>query len=347
MKTLINFFLFFSLFSFISCKDKYVITLLESTETLKLEKIFSIQEKKCLNMYVIDSLLLFQTLNNDSIFLIYDKKNMNLIREFGQKGNGPKDFFMPTAYNSNPIKMGDNYLFYDLILQKKIFVDIGKITLGENESNCIIYEPLDKNILGYQEMTISKDNKIAGVSAGSLFSIYDQEQNMFNKIDYYPKLKIKDEIKRTVYMGLLAGNQINEVITFAHRFFDVILFYNTDGKLIREYFFSELEIPYIQPGFTGPSRDAKMYAIQTYQTPEFYYVSRANQPYTNIISDDEVFSTQILKFDWSGNLIKVYECKERFTRYCVDEKTGFFYFMRNNPKDEEFEVEVYRAMMEK
>ena len=136
------------------------------------------------------------------------------------------------------------------------------------------------------------------------------------------------------YTGVLCANPQKDVIVFASNYFDQILFFNIDGKIIKEHYFSTIKKPLLSTTFSGVSSESPIYFSKIYGTPEHCYALRVNRPITDIKEDKASIPMQLLSFDWDGNLVAVYEYKSYSKVFCVDESTNTLYGVFNNEENE-------------
>lgn len=339
---------FFSLICIIhsSCSDKKYYPVTEIIPTKQVEKVnesIQIVEGCYSDCFILDSLLILIANCDSNYFHVYDKRTLSLILKFGIKGEGPNDFSRPTVYNSTLTKLEQNGIisFYDIHLGYNKDVNFGEILQGKSLTNNILAQPMSKDLLPCYEINFISKDKIVMRSVDEekgLFMFYNPLKEEKKWVKHHPKMK-GAEGKRHVYYGLVHSNPSKKSIVYSSRYFDEILFFDLEGNLNKEYYFSEMKLPPMSDKFSGVSNEATIYSARIYSTLEHCYILRANQPFNKLINDP-ILPVHMLKLDWSGNMVDIIQLSTFPYLYCVDEETGILYLINRNNKEDEFYSEI-------
>jgi len=318
----------------ISCSTKEITPLVLSEELLVNNKV-SVRNG-CFNTALIyDSLLILIAECDSNYFHIYNKNTLNFIWKFGKKGRGPVDFNFPFPYTNTNLNE-EKYIFYDLNIPKESFINFNKVVTGHSLSDCISTKVIDVNLFSCNELNFIENNRVIGQDldkSEGLFFIYDTKLKKKEWINYIPKFKIKSKYRNSVYTGSLCSD--GETIVFSPRHFDLVLFFNSQGNLFKEYNFSKIKKPILSKQFSGVDYNSLLYTHSIYGTKEYCYILRINKSITDL-SDNRNYPTQILKFDWNGNLINANIIKSLPSSFCVDESSSTLYCIFIEDQTSEF-----------
>ncbi|MDD2381007.1 MAG: hypothetical protein WCY58_11310 [Mariniphaga sp.] len=309
----------------ISCTKKEV-TRLPINNKLTYNNFISIKNYCYSSSFIYDSLLIFIAECDSNLFHVYNKNSLKLITKFGTIGRGPYDFNFPFPFNSNTsssIKKQD-YYFFDLNLPRIISINFEKASNGYSLDECISSKTIDKQLFSSNELNIVNDNVIGQRlnSSDGLFFIYSHQSKGEKWIDYIPKLRFNKKYIGDVYSGTLCSNEKN--IIYGSRYFDEILFFDSDGKLIKEYYFSEISKPILSKQYSGVAHEAKLYIVDIYGTSDYCYVLRSGISMIKL-KDSLNYPTLVLKFNWNSTLISVMEIETLPQCMCVDEEAKIMY----------------------
>ncbi len=316
-----------SVFLVISCKQNEI-TKLENSKTLKYENSICISDFCFNTSFITDSFVIFIAECDSNYFHIYNKNNLRFFKKFGTKGKAPYEFNFPFPFQTNTTSKKSNMLFdfYDLNLAQIKEIDFDRICNGDNISKCITSKLMDNNLLISNELCYLEDNKIAGQDLGyseGLFFIYDDSLRNKSWVNYNPTFKLQKRYRQLVYSGSLCSN--SETIIYASRNFDEVLFYKTDGSLIREYYFSEIEKPILSKNFSGVDYDSPLYFLSLYGTKSWCYVLRIGKSISKLKEENMQSVANIIKFSWDGEIDNVYTLDAVPNSFCVDESSNILY----------------------
>ncbi len=325
MKNLIYVLLFFIATSCNSRNEE--ITKLETSKYLKVKESKIIPDGCFVEAFVYDSLLVLVSICDSTNFQVYNRYSLKLIRKFGEKGKSPFEFHTSLPYRSNStVNVNDSLLyFYDLNLVREQKINLGKIAAGFKPFESITSKSLDINLAFSNDLGFLEGNKVVGRGiddSKGLFFIYDQNSEMKKWVDYLPKIKMNNEYKLLSYYGYLWSN--SNRIVYAARYFDEVLFFDSDGHIIKEHYFSKVVKPILSKEFSGVSGESKLFAMKAYGTNDFCYILRVARP-GNDFQQNQNKPSQILVFDWKGNLVNVYQHSSYPTCFCVDKDSQTMY----------------------
>jgi hypothetical protein len=327
-------------------KENIEITPLIMTKEITGSLIQNITEGCYWESFILDSLLVLNSTCDTNIFHIYNKFDLRFLGKAGTKGQAPFEFESPYLYKTaTTTKEKNSMLFFDTNLGQNKNVDFKKILAGERIDNCVESEQIDRNLILCHELLVLDENRVAGTSMNEskgIYFIYNKKDKEKKWVDQHPKTKLDNKYHVDLYYATLGANPSKNTIVYASRHFDEILFFNTDGELKKEYYFSELIQPEISTQFTGISNDAPIYSLKMYCTNEHCYVLRVNQT-TYQLNDNTVLPIQILAFDWEGTLIDIYKLNFYPNTFCVDEETQTIYLIQPNQEESDFTVNIIKA----
>ncbi|MDR0745696.1 MAG: hypothetical protein LBF17_04290 [Mediterranea sp.] len=337
--------LLFSL-SLMSCsKQVEQISLVELSPIEKkdmYEKQIRMTESCYSDCFILDSMLILIANCDTNYFHVYNKQSLQLIKKFGIEGEAPHDFLRPIPYNTNYLENNGIRNFHDIRTGYNKEVNFNKIISGHNLADCILAKPVDQALLPCHEINFVNENKIImrSVDEGDgLFMSYDPKTGKKNWVDFYPEIDVEDKLKRYVYYGLVHANPQKNAVAFFYRYFDGVLFFDLNGKMKRNYFFSEIRKPAMSNKYVGVSNESTLYSVRVCSTPNYCFVMRVNQPFKSIQEDPKP-PVHILKFNWEGELLHVYEFSIFPYLFTVDEETETIYILNQSREAENPYVEI-------
>lgn len=293
-----------------------------------------------------DSLLVLISNCDSSFFSIYNKHSLKYIASFGKKGKGPFDFNFPFPFKTSSIQQSDNLgiNIYDLNKPDITTINFSSLINSENPKDAIKAVTIDKEIFSMNDLCQLSNHKIAGTNndnPSGLIFIFDQLNKTMQYLPYYPVYKdVEDRFKNDLYLGTLCSN--GRKIAFAYYYFDLISFYNSDGTLMIQHAYSNLVKPRLSKTFTGVEYDNRMYFTQSFATREFLFVLRVTQTWYDL-RDSNSYPSDILQFDWDGNLIDKYSLKYTPNCICFDEKENTLFCIETKyPIDGNVNIKKYK-----
>jgi len=332
----------------ISC-SKNEIHPLATTNDLEVIDTTVIKDGCYYTAFIYDSLLVLTSNCDDYIFHIYDKQTLKFIKKFGTKGRGPYEFNLPFPNRTNTTT--DNadsiFCFFDLNIPRLSSINFTDIVHNEEIPESMTTEDQDIDLFACDMLNKLSENKIVGHdvnigSADGMFFIYDRNTQKKKWIDYIPNYNIAPEYRWQAYYGEVYSN--TKIIIFAARYFDEVLFFDTDGKLIHEYYFSEILKPSLnKQDLIIDYKSSFLYTINIYGTKDYCYIIRVARPATDII-EARKSPVKLLIFNWKGDLANVCTIESIPVCFCVDEYTNVLYLIMNEDKTND-SVKIVRYHM--
>jgi hypothetical protein len=135
------------------------------------------------------------------------------------------------------------------------------------------------------------------------------------------------------FYGELKSN--SKEIFYATRYFDQVLFYDSSGKLLKEYYFSKLNKPILSRNFSGVDDESPIFFKNAYGTEDFCYFLRLGWKGTDLF-ERKYHPTNVLVFNWNGDLVKVHDLNSCPFLFCVDNDNTTLFGLFNNGTSEEF-----------
>jgi hypothetical protein len=228
---------------------------------------------------------------------------------------------------------------------------VDSLLFGENYTNCIFSELQPKELFDTHELSLLNDNIVGrGFTDYSkdLFFIYNIMDDKIKWIPYHPKFRFEERYNTLVYDGSLCVNDNKGVIVYASRYFDEVLFYNSDGKLLNGTYFSKIKKPELSKMYSGADYKTMLYFFSVYGTPSNCYVTRIAKPWDSLPKGNDLsIPTDILIFNWDGVLIDTYQYESLMSSFCIDEETGRSYCIINPEIPEDFSVYLTEISLKK
>jgi hypothetical protein len=312
----------------LSCTKKNEVTNITVTNQTKILKEVTISNKCFQNSFIYDSLLVLIADCDSYYFHVYNKLNLNYITKFGKKGRSPHEFFYPLPYitNTSHGANGSIFKFFDLNLKQEKIIDFSKYT-NSPDSKFITSRMMDKNLSSSIELNQLNNGCVAGKDidfSGGLFFIYDSISKNKKWVDFIPKLKIEEKYRVLAYYGLICSN--SNRIFYASRHFDEVLFFDNEGKLLKEYYFSEIKKPILSKNFSGVASESPVYSMRSFCSDKYCYIIKVNLRFDEL--KESLFRpVQVLQFNWEGNLVKTYILDSLPKCFCVDENENTMYLV--------------------
>lgn len=315
------------------------ITEYQPIRLLEPEKVVEVPNTGYTFSFIVDSLLIFSPLFDTLYFHVYHKDNLELLFKFGKEGRAHHEFTFPLPFNY--VEGSDNhsvYSVYDINLYQIKFIDFGAITKGTNISDAIIAELMPLELTSTHELnTLSNGNIIglpvpSGQKAEGLFFIFDLETRNKKWVTIPNRFAMEERFEQAVYRGKLYSN--SEYIFFASSYFDQVFFYNSQGELLKEWYFSEIKMPILADHLD---------AVDYHKSPDFFryifgnskscFIVRVGAPLEDWVEDD--MPLQLFEFDWNGDLKNVYEIHSEINALHVDQNNNTLYCLLRNIEDPE------------
>lgn len=292
-----------------------------------------------------DSLLVLISECDTNYFSVFDKKSLKLIAKFGNKGKGPYDFNFPFPFKTNSLEQDNmvSFDFYNLNMPIISKINFENVLRDKSSKNNIQTQLMNKELFGLDELCQLSDNSIAGIDHNNpygLFTFYNEMKESKIWISYAPLYKdIESRYYNSMYYGTLCSN--GEIIAYAYRYFDIVSFYDLDGKILKQSSYSRITKPALSKRFSGVEDSNIIYYTHSFGTKNNLLLLRVMQPW-NVLRDSNQHKSEILCFDWKGKLESVYSLFYVPECFCFDERENSIYCIeKNSPIDGTVNIKKY------
>lgn len=315
-------FVFLCLFSVVACNSAQQIIEIESLEVEKLtgEVIADIPSSCYKEAIIKDSLFVLYDECSDTLFRVYSLNSFSLLKTFGMQGRGPLEFMYPVLVNdtenSDKLQIHDmvHFRFYNVNLKNDTFPYVSYQLPRK------LIQTYNVNKVDSLYMATSATN----ASDSALFFIYNDNSQKNINIPYVPEFKLILDVhplldKRSIYSNNIRVSGEKNSIILAFKYFNLINFYDLNGRLKKSYSIKNL-IPPIDSREIDISEKTMVTFYQMYATPDFCYLLWRGKP---ISYDDSEAQAKIFVFDWEGHLFHTYELPHLSSFIAVDEKNTF------------------------
>lgn len=268
-----------------------------------------------------DSLLIALDALGDQKFIVLDLVSGEEKMRCGKKGRGLGEFLTPEFLRNTGIlnQNAEGLMLYDPNTRCFYRVDFNRWLRGEE--GAIAREQIPAQVAENSYLNLFPDKIIGGntmPSDSGMIVIYDRKTKQQDWIGYYPGHR---EVAKGLYsyvydLKLMANAQTDRIIggmTFA----DLILVYDTSGKLYYAYQFSENDSPNIDPQTQMLKANTPAYFAGCYAGKKSCYFLRVG--YDTDSPENRKQGVYIIQLDWEGNLIATYKVNDYLYGFCVDE----------------------------
>jgi len=338
----------FMLLYFQSCTNNDIdITPINPTKFPESFETFRIEEGCYSNLFVIDSFLIMTANCNledndkETRIHVYNKENLKLITKFSTVGLASYEF-SSTAFPLSTIQKSDQIRFYDSNIWHFKTINLDKFLFGETINECFISTPMEKNLIGNYNIKILDEYRFMGRNQSpfqkGMFFIYDTQKKEMNWIEPIPKVRgVKVQHKVDLHYGNFIANNPKNIILYSSKFFDQVLFYDYNRKLLKHYAFSPLKTPILYENERLPATGSLMYFFNVFATSEYFFVNRRGGKLLAVGSeplapDDPSYIKQLLVFSWDGSLIKTFN-EYIGDRFCYDNEFDVFYTIESSDSE--------------
>lgn len=287
---------------------------------------------------VLDSLLYVVMVRSDTAVYVYNKNTSEFCYSFGLLGGGPQDVLSPNLLKNNyeSKEKGDALLFYDLNA-KKIVKNVGTQIVPSKAFASEMYPSDQLNISG--DYWVGK--KLRGDN-DDLFLIYNAHTQKVLGVEQYPQIPDLDERidKSYLYSVVLASNKAKNRIIAGMYFFDLVLVYDFEGKLLHSLSLADNyeAKAAVERMVTGDGHIGLPYV---YATDKYCYLCRC----LTVEKPHKERTAHILRIDWDGNIAGIYFMDKAITGgFCVDEAAGEMYCISHETEDsdEYYDIVSYK-----
>lgn len=306
---------------FISCSDKKILV---EEEKLNFEKlsIDNLLIGRSSGIIYNDSNILLSDIQADSLFHLINLKERTSC-QVGKRGNGPNEFLdFDNFYRS-----GEQFGFFDSNLRSLIEISF-------SDSKVLFFKKVIVDSLHYRLVATSFDTYIGvGPYTKGLFSLLDAKGKCLKKIGEQPyrdshERSIPELARAMAYQGKLSVSPDGCYLVHAIYSTPMISFYRIQPQNIDKIGEDVIAYPEYKPELgkdsyaSAMSRHNRLGFMDVVATDRHIYAILSNR--TIVESGLSAFSGNIImKYDWSGNIVKKYICNYDLMHMCVtpDEKT--------------------------
>lgn len=295
-----------------SCKTRNVDEILSIKESNLLEgKQIENVKNLCYNGIIAnDNILLISDWCSDSLlFSAYDAHSFKHLGNFCHKGNGPNEFLSP-FFTRNIISSNSKLEFsiYDLNRRKYAEYAITKKKLSsQNKLKPHLFVDMPESI--FPCMNLTKTNKYYLAkniqNSDELFYIFNRTTNSRKIVHYNPITKSKvdnKEWKNLISTNTLIANEQKSRIVCCLKYYNRILIYNYDGKLLKELQLGKSTAPMPGKNFFNISENSLIYSLDAYATDKYFYILWGGHSKKSYRTNQAYYS-YVICFNWDGDLI--------------------------------------------
>lgn len=273
---------------------------------------------------------------HDSLFHRVDLAHNLYMGMFGAKGQGPDEFIYPSSLNRL-----DNGCFSCYDVGKR---ELSRICL-ETDGDEVAYSRLFKyaQMQTFDIVPLSDCLFIVnGVMDGAMFSLIDNEGNVLSLSDEYPykddeEKNIPVRLRAMAYQGTLRVNS-KDYFAYVTSSAKQVHLYKVEDGMIRKTGEIIDGYAHYKPDM---NREGAYSVTHDGKFPECYIDLSVTDNYVYALYSGRTFSKYklsvyegetIFVFDWTGNLLKVYQLDVAVKKLCVDEDKQVIYAVANIPE---------------
>lgn len=315
-------------FSCSSNQDGIVVIDIGNSELLETERTSNIYPSCYLNIHIVDSIFTLIDLCNNNFLYSYNLDYDSLFAN-GIVGRGPQDFTIPlfAQYDKAPIAISD--------LNSLVMRYYDKYTPSLESKGTVKLGP---DYFGARDIIIDKDKVFGKHTSLGNGIIFIDDINSENEISdnrkwipfpsFIKLTKLEESMKQRLSDNFFSVNKQTGVLVSGLSYFNSLMFFDENQKLIRNYSFSPSyaneEVEKIDVETQNISMESPIYINGLYSTEQYIYLLRYGksvEQWVNGLHEGEDTSTLII-FDWGGNFIKSYrlDAKLQFIGVTKDNK---------------------------
>ena len=274
------------------------------------------------DMEIVDSILITKHANDEYYFSFIDVNKRNLIRRWGKRGRGPKEY---VQLGAGFTICNSDLVFLDRMKKEINYMSFLDIINGNDTFNIIKESYPYTTDFRPRHLAFMYDKKIAvGAFKNGYFGILDSKNNTINCSFDYPFTgeDMDNILKGTVYQTKLKTNITQNkfvILTLASDIFEI---YQMSGGEVQRIFVSPFDyIPFIH-------KRGGRYGIRTNESiaglmkmavsDDFICFSYSSESFAQANKKGMV-SDKILCFDWNGRKIKQYILPFPISTFCIDQ----------------------------
>jgi hypothetical protein len=324
------------LYAFVSCseqkKDNTLIRydLSQSVSLNEPEIIFGFEDRYPVFITVKDTIAIIIEVKNNTSFIALDINKKEVLKYFGNHGNGPEDVYSPDFILSTDIE--DFLIFQDVNLGRIRKFDVK----GEDKFKIEKFIDYPQEIFPGSNLSISSNFIVARTinwEEKNMFHIYNRTDSSVIDVGFYPDVKELSDRNN----GLAARHALNEsknrIITGMY-YIDMFSLFDLSGKRLKSVHFSDNYIPPLAWDDDGKyvnfDTEKNRMGIDVYPTNDYCYLLRSES-----VNDEGKDINHLIQVDWDGNPVKSYLVPEDdMLGFCIDEKSKKMYTIRHSVTDD-------------
>ncbi len=301
------------------------ITNYQITKTLRVDESRLIKNSCFGSSFIVDDFVVFIADCDSMYFHVFDKHTLDFKFKFGPQGRGPAEFQLPLPLPTNTTKLPKDgyYFFYEPNLFQVKKINFNRIFEGHFDEAAISSSFVERRMYATMNWNQLYDNRIAAThitDTGGLFFIYNTDNEKKNWVKYVHSFDMDDDFKLSVFSGNLISN--GEIIIFASVYLDEILVFDNQGKLLKKYHFSPIQMPKLSSQSMWVALDSPQFFNYSYGNTNACYLTRAaTSPEEHLLNP----YTELFEMSWNGELLHVHEMDFIPYGFSICEKEDYLY----------------------
>jgi len=294
-----------------------------------------------LQLFSIDSFLILRKRKSEFIFSIYNKHNLQLLGNIGKSGQGPEEFLAPYYCGQNQIDSTGIKFWVNDIHKKTLSLLNVSSSLAQNQTVIEKKVKLNDQLVTPRHSFYINENSILGVSegvVGRLF-MYNPQTQAVQFSNLFPHLNIPPTSKLIDFSSLYIDNceiaPDNSKVVSAMKYFNRIDIFNDTGNREVSIIVNEGNSDEILHYNSIIEGTITCYFEDLYVTDNHIYALYINQQDKDVADVEK--PVDIYKFDYSGNLLKIFAIPNYVLQFIVDEEQSKLYAV-NYISDKELKV---------
>ena len=342
-----------------ACNSKKNDSIVDSFKTIQslTHKVFEVQNGSELmdpyNLVVVGNTVNLLNGRAPKYFTTIDITTGRVIKQWGDRGQGPNEFLRIMDIYSNYLETGLN--IWDNATSKLYFCSDSNL-----ESDYVYFQNIPINIeegmLRYNSV-IQIDTFIffaVGGNNDKLFTLFDTKRNGVKEIGDFPpedKNEIKDLppiFRKTAYNGRIRYNGSLKKLVYVSITSEMFEIYNFDGADVKLAMGNYSTVPKYEEIARGDTKGVRTSTINGKGNNRAVTVSDENifilyQDYKRLgmesEDDHKEYADMVLVFDWNGKPIEIYELDCLVQSIAYDKTTNRLWAVNYNP-DNDWDPEI-------
>lgn len=293
------------------------------------------------DLYITDSIVFLATSRGESAIKAYSTKDFTLINEFGYKGDGPEgvDFpmFIKSISNSESLELYD--LNYKTLMKIDFNTERNTYTISKKQMPDALWPSININRVSD---SIFFANGLPPFNKGHYFKL-NINTSKKEWIPYFPKYKTDEEDKTIIYSNNILVNEEKSIVVCVMKYFNRILIFDFDGKLIKDLQIGQSPIEPIVEDLElyKFSKDSENFFLDVIGNKTHFYCLY-NRDRINV-DDKKANNSKIMVFDWDLNLVSTIQTEHLISTMDVDPHNKYILAL---VFDEEGDTRVYKYDLE-